>query len=88
MIKNQRDLLSSALDSYLSQVSNRTNDVMKVLSIATTIMLPLSVITGLYRTNFIKLPEADNSIDFWILVIITIMLSSGLFFNFKNVKNE
>ncbi len=86
MLDNQRDLLSGALDSYLSQVSNRTNDVMKVLSIVATIMLPMSVLTGLYGTNFVKLPGATNPMAFWVLVFIMVTLAGGLFSYFKKKK--
>jgi len=74
------------MDSYLSQVSNRTNEVMKVLSIVATIMLPLSFLTGLYGTNFIMLPGADNPAGFWGLVIAMVGLAGGMLLYFKMKK--
>jgi magnesium transporter len=47
-----RDLADSALQTYLSAVSNRLNEVMKVLTAAATVFLPLTVITGIYGMNF------------------------------------
>ncbi len=54
-----RDMVSSLLDAYLSVTSNRLNQVMKVLTIISTIFLPLSVITGFFGMNFRFLPIAD-----------------------------
>ena len=47
-----RDLISGALDTYLSAVSNRTNDIMKALTTVTVIFLPLGFITGFWGMNF------------------------------------
>ena len=58
-IETYRDLLSGALDIYLSAVANRTNEVMKVLTIYGTIALPLVVITGFFGMN-LHLPWLDN----------------------------
>jgi len=52
-----RDLLSGTLDAYLSALSNRMNEIMKVLTIITTTLLPLSLIAGIYGMNFKFMPE-------------------------------
>ena len=52
-----RELLSGALDAYLSVVSNRMNEVMKALTLVATIMLPLTFIAGVYGMNFEHMPE-------------------------------
>ena len=52
MIDSYRDLLSGAMDVYLSTVSNRTNAVMKQLTIIATVFLPLTFITGFFGQNF------------------------------------
>jgi magnesium transporter len=59
MIETYRDLLSGALDIYLSAVANRTNEVMKVLTIWGTVALPLVIITGFFGMN-LKLPWAND----------------------------
>jgi len=59
MIETYRDLLSGALDIYLSAVANRTNEVMKVLTIWGTVALPLVIITGFFGMN-LKLPWASD----------------------------
>jgi magnesium transporter len=52
LIDSYRDLLSNAMDAYLSTVSNRLNEVMKQLAIIATIFLPLSFLTGFFGQNF------------------------------------
>jgi magnesium transporter len=59
LIETYRDLLSGSLDIYLSAVANRTNEVMKVLTIWGTIALPLVIITGFFGMN-LPLPWANN----------------------------
>ncbi|MEN8614432.1 magnesium/cobalt transporter CorA [Dehalogenimonas sp. THU2] len=56
-IDNSREMLSDLLDIYLSSVSNRLNEVMKVLTIIATIFIPLTFIAGVYGMNFDFMPE-------------------------------
>jgi magnesium transporter len=58
-IETFREMLSGMLDIYLSSVSNRMNEIMKVLTIIATIFIPLTFITGLYGMNFRYMPEID-----------------------------
>ena len=60
MVEMQRDLLSGAMDIYLSNVANRTNQVMKVLTVLGTIALPAIVISGFYGMNTKGLPGAES----------------------------
>lgn len=55
-VETQRDLTSNAMDAYLSQVSNNLNDVMRRLTVITTIGVPLTVLTGFFGMNFQHLP--------------------------------
>ena len=59
-VETQRDLLTGALDVYLSSVANRTNQVMKVLTVLSTVALPALVISGIYGMNLKGLPWADS----------------------------
>ena len=56
LIESYRDTMSSAMDAYLSVVSNRLNEVMKVLTIIATIIMPLTLITGIFGMNFDNMP--------------------------------
>ncbi len=71
LVDNYRDLLSSAMDTHLSTVSNRLNVVMKQLTIIATIFLPLSFLTGFFGQNFAYLVRVWISPDwsFWVFGI-------------------
>jgi len=56
MIDMYHDMVFTSMDAYLSSVSNNMNNIMKVLTAITTIMMPLTVITGIYGMNF-DMPE-------------------------------
>ena len=58
-IETFRDMVSGMLDIYLSSVSNRMNEVMKVLTIMATIFIPLTFIAGIYGMNFKFMPELE-----------------------------
>ena len=75
-IETYRDLLSGMLDIYLSSVSNRMNEIMKLLTIIGTIFIPLSFIAGLYGMNFAWMPEL--AIWWAYPVVLLLMLSVGI----------
>jgi len=58
-LETLREMLTSSLDLYLSSVSNRLNNVMKVLTIIATIFMPLTFIAGIYGMNFHYMPELE-----------------------------
>ena len=62
MVDSYRDLLSGALDAYMSMVSNRLNDVTKQLTIIATVFLPLSFLTGVFGQNLGWLVERIGSL--------------------------
>src|SRR5262245_50361415 len=57
LAESYRDLISGALEAYLSVVSNRMNEIMKVLTIFSAVMLPLTFLAGVYGMNFDNIPE-------------------------------
>ena len=59
VVETYRDTISGMLDIYLSNVSNRMNEVMKVLTIIATIFIPLTFLVGVYGMNFRHMPELD-----------------------------
>ncbi|MGD9224428.1 MAG: magnesium/cobalt transporter CorA [Desulfobacteraceae bacterium] len=58
-IESYRDLLGAMLELYLSMVSNRMNEVMKVLTIIATIFIPITFVAGIYGMNFKYMPELE-----------------------------
>lgn len=74
-VETFRDLLSGMMDIYLSSVSNRMNEVMKVLTIITTLFVPVTFIVGVYGMNFEFMPELHSKWGYpitWFVIIITI----------------
>ncbi|MBN1480047.1 magnesium/cobalt transporter CorA [candidate division KSB1 bacterium] len=67
-LDTQRDLVSGLMDTYLSQVSHRMNEVMKVLTIMSTIFIPLGFLAGLYGMNFEYMPELHFRYGYFVLL--------------------
>lgn len=76
-VETQRDLLNNTLDIYLSSVANRTNEVMKVLTVLGTIVLPVIAISGVYGMNLKGLPF-ENSVHGSLYVGGLIVISTVL----------
>ncbi|MGI9070149.1 MAG: magnesium/cobalt transporter CorA [Bryobacteraceae bacterium] len=78
LVETQRDLLTGTMDVYLSSVANRTNEVMKVLTVLGTIALPALVVSGFYGMNTKGLPFADSphatAIAAGLMVATTVLL--------------
>lgn len=71
-----REIASSILEIYLSSIANKTNDVMKILTIYSTIFIPLTFIAGIYGMNFKYMPELYwkySYLTFWIVSIMIII---------------
>lgn len=85
-IDNYREGIGSTFDAYMSAMSNNMNEVMKVLSIIATIALPLSVISGIYGTNFTILPGAGFIYGFWTMIGFMALMMLGMLFFFKKRK--
>ena len=82
-IDSYRDVLSSAMDVYLSSVSNRTNDVMKQLTMIATVFLPLTFVTGFFGQNFGWLVQRiDTPLAFWGLGVGALVVSCAILFAF------
>ena len=79
-----RDLVSGALDTYLSVVNNRMNDVMKTLTIITTLLMPLSFLTGFFGMNFfqpvVMLTTWTGKTVFIIILAAMVGIPIGMFF--------
>lgn len=84
-VETYRDLLSGMMDIYLSSVSNRMNEVMKILTIITTIFVPVTFIVGVYGMNFDFMPELHSKWGYpltWV-VMLTIIISLLIYFRRK-----
>lgn len=85
LIDTFQDLLAGTLDLYMSQISNRTNDIMKVLTIITTLMMPMTVISGIYGMNFQFIPGLQSKAGFpaAIVIMIVIMAVEVIYFKIR-----
>jgi magnesium transporter len=81
--ESMRDLVSGALDIYLSVINNRLNDVMKALTAVTTLFMPISFITGFFGMNFFEptahLVEWTSRPSFYIILAIFILLPMTMY---------
>ena len=68
-VESLRDMVTGMLDVYLSSMSNKMNEVMKVLTIIATIFIPLSFLAGVYGMNFTYMPELESHLAYPILLI-------------------
>jgi magnesium transporter len=85
-IEIYRDMISGLLDLYLSSVSNRMNEVMKILTIIATIFIPLTFIVGIYGMNFENMPELKWKYGYYIIMAFMLILGVGMFIAFKRRK--
>lgn len=85
VIETSRELLSNALDAYLSVVSNRLNDVMKRLTLIATIFMPLSFVAGVGGINFTDMPFSNTRafVLFWLVIIVS-MICMLIYFRRKD----
>ncbi len=78
-----RDMLSSMVDIYLSSVNNRMSQVMKLLTVITTIFIPLSFITGIYGMNFHFMPGLEWRYTFYLILSLMGLIAFFMLFYFK-----
>jgi len=85
-IESFRDVLAGMLDIYLSTVSNKMNEVMKVLTIIATIFIPLTFLAGIYGMNFKYMPELEWRWGYFAVWSVMIAIFVMLLFYFRRKK--
>lgn len=85
-IETFREMLSGTLDIYLSNMSNRMNEVMKVLTIMASIFIPMTFIAGIYGMNFKYMPELDWAWSYPLLLLVLLGIFLAMIFWFKRKK--
>lgn len=81
-----REMVFSLMDMYMTSISNKMNEVMKVLTIMATIFIPLTFIAGIYGMNFEYMPELDYRYSYYILWAVMIIVFLGMLYYFKRKK--
>jgi len=86
MAETCRDILGGMHDTYLSSISNRMNEVMKMLTIISTIFIPLTFVVGVYGMNFDYMPELKWHYGYCLIWGIMLLIALSLFIYFKRKK--
>jgi magnesium transporter len=81
-----REMIWSLMDMYMTTISNKMNEVMKVLTIMASIFIPLTFIAGIYGMNFEYIPELQYKYSYFILWGVMIVLFIGMLIYFKRRK--
>ena len=85
-VETSREMLSGMLDIYLSSEANRTNEVMKVLTVYATIFMPLTFIVGLYGMNFKDMPELGWRWGYPAVLVFMAAIAGGMMLYFRRKK--
>jgi magnesium transporter len=82
-VESHRELMAGIMEMNLAAMSNRTNRIMKVLTIISTIFIPLTFIVGVYGMNFVHMPELHSSYGYPVTWGIMILIAAGMLIFFK-----
>ncbi len=85
-VETFRDMLSGLHDTYLSSISNKMNEIMKVLTMFASIFIPLTFIAGIYGMNFHFMPELNWRWGYFTVWGIIILVGTSMMFYFKRKK--
>lgn len=85
-IEIYREMLAGMMDLYLSSISNRMNEVMKVLTVIATIFMPLTFIAGVYGMNFKVMPELDWPLGYPAVLLLMAIVAGSMLFYFRKKK--
>ncbi|MBA3722331.1 MAG: magnesium/cobalt transporter CorA [Parachlamydiaceae bacterium] len=83
IIEGFRDVVSGMLDIYLSNINIRTNEIMKFLTVVSTIFVPLTFITGLYGMNFEIMPELTHTWGYPIVLLVMAAMAGSMLVYFR-----
>ncbi|MDD5436953.1 MAG: magnesium/cobalt transporter CorA [Candidatus Omnitrophica bacterium] len=83
IIGTSRDVITGAMETYVSLVSNRLNEVMKTLTVITTIMMPLTLIASIYGMNFKHMPELEHRMGYPGVIATMLIITSLMLYYFK-----
>ncbi|KPK42204.1 MAG: hypothetical protein AMJ78_03365 [Omnitrophica WOR_2 bacterium SM23_29] len=86
IVGTSRDIITGALEAYVSIVSNKLNEVMKVLTLIATIMMPFVIIPGIYGMNLRYLPFSQLQHGLLIILLLTALLTGAMVFYIKRKR--
>ena len=85
MTEDYGELIEGLSTTFDSLQTNKTNEIMKILTLISSIVLPLTFLTGIYGMN-VLLPMADNNLAFWIILAIMVLLIGSMLLFFRRKK--
>jgi magnesium transporter len=85
-VETFRDMISGMIELYVTSVSNRLNEVMKVLTIIATIFIPLTFIAGVYGMNFKYMPELEWEMGYLFIWVIMVLIGVSMLAYFRKKK--
>ena len=85
-LETSRDIITGMIDIYLSGLSYKMNEIMKVLTLIATIFIPLTFIVGLYGMNFRNLPGIEWEFGFFSVMIVMVIMVGGMLVYFRTKK--
>jgi magnesium transporter len=83
VLESHREMVAGMLEIYLSSVSNKLNKVMMVLTLVTTIFMPLSFIAGVYGMNFKYMPELELTYGYPLVVGVMVTIAAAMLVFFR-----
>jgi magnesium transporter len=84
VVDSHRELVAGLLNTYLSALSNRTNEVMKLLTIMASIFIPLTFLAGVYGMNFEAMPELHKPWGYPALLGVMVVTALAMLFYFRH----
>jgi len=86
MLESLRDRISEILDIYLSSTSNKLNEIVRVLTVISTIFVPLTFIVGLYGMNFQNMPELRHPLGYPAILALILIVAISMLVYFRRKK--
>ena len=86
MVETFRDMLANMLDVYLSNLSYRMNEIMKVLTIITTIFIPITFISSIYGMNFTHMPALQWRWGYPVILAIMAVIAGAMLYYYRRKK--
>jgi len=86
IVGTSRDIITGAMEAYVSVVSNRLNEIMKTLTVIATIVMPLTLIASIYGMNFKHMPELGHKLGYPFVILLMVCITLGMLIYFKRRK--
>lgn len=86
VVGTSRDIITGAMEAYVSVVSNRLNEIMKTLTVIATIMMPLTLIASIYGMNFKHMPELNSKFGYPAILLLMTSVTVVMLVYFKRKK--